>query len=717
MWIDRSESQRYYPRATALLKENLSANPSDKHSLLLLASAYERSGQSQLAVATYRQALKAEPDDVQIMVGTINALYKAGQREEADKLLNTALEQEPLHPAVALLELQRNLRLGQLSSAEAVLDELMRTSEEDQMLYLPLAVVQMRQNKFEQADRLLSELKAKQPDSVPVAAALVELNLRNEMNSKALALCNEIISKAASASAYILRAKTYATLGDDEKAQEDFDRAIGLEPDNAYAWMSRSNFLAAAGERAGALADIEKAMELAPEDIQVRKCGAMQLMASNEREKRERGRALMEQLLTADPQDADMQLCKARHLASQGGALAFGEAEKILSRFVETEPRNIEAWSLWVQLCLDQERLGEAVDVALQGLSHAPDDKSLLLLKAKAEAARSPVLAIPTLMVLNERDPGDVDTAIRLADAYIAGGRESSAIEVLEKLVASCGENDRKQASIALAARLYDGNTSRAREEFDKLYAEHPDEGQVIIAETGALIESGEFEFLEERVRLWSERNPEDKHTILVVAGKLAADEKEVPRNVAEKLLRGVLQRDADCASAMQMLAMLLQSEGRTAESAKVYGRILEAERDNVVVINNLAWILCEAEHRYAQALELAREGLQKAPDYTDLIDTCGVIHYRLGEHQQAVQNLNRCVKMYPENSQSLVASRFHLARALAALGEKREAIENLTISLNMHDKVGGLSQGEVVEADSLRRALMEGQTNVTVTK
>jgi tetratricopeptide (TPR) repeat protein len=291
-------------------------------------------------------------------------------------------------------------------------------------------------------------------------------------------------------------------------------------------------------------------------------------------------------------------------------------------------------------------------------------------------------------------------------------------VEVLERLVASCSEGDRKRASIALGAGLYNNNMSvRGRQEFDKLYTEYSDDGQVLIAEADALAENAEMGFLDERIRFWSERHIEDRDTLLVVAGKLAASENESARSTAERLLEAILQGAPNCAAAMQMLAMLLQSEGQSTESAEIYGRILEVEKDNVVVMNNLAWILCEAEHRYKEALELASDGMERAPEYTDLIDTCGVIYYRLGEHQQAVQELSRCVKMYPENSQALVASRFHLARALAALGEDKGAIENLEISLDMHDKVGGLSQSEVAEADSLRRALLEVQTNVTVTK
>jgi tetratricopeptide (TPR) repeat protein len=718
LWIDDSNNQSYMARAISLLKENLSVNPSDRNSLLLLASAYEAGGQSQLAVATYREALEAEPDDVQILVGAIRAFYKAGQRQEADRLLNRAIEQEPSHPAVALLQLQRNLRRGEYGSAEAVLENLLQTSQDDDILYLPLALVQMRRDKFEEARQLLNDLKAQEPQSVPVTAALVELDLRMKMKAEAIQLCDEIVSKNGVAAAYILRAKTHAAVGDTGKAQADFDRAVAIEPDNADAWMARSGFYAAVGEQDGAVSDIERALELAPDDIQVRKQAIALSTASDRLDKRQAGKRLMDAFLAAEPDDVDVLLSKARYLMRAGATADMQEAEKIFDRVTQFDSDNIEAWSMWVQLYLDQSRVGEAVDAALRGLSHRPENRSLLLLKAKAEAARSPVLAIPTLMVLNEQDPGDVGTAVQLANAYTAGGQGSSAVEALERLVASCSEGDRKRADIALATGLYaNGLAERAKEEFDALYAEYPRDGTLLIGETEALVKSADIKLLNERILHWLGRNPDDTETMLAVAGKLATDDGMAARTIAESLSRQMLLRDADCARAMEMLAMLLQSSGRTNEAAEVYTRLLKKEKNNVVAINNLAWILCEAEHRYAQALELAKRGLEESPDYADLIDTCGVIYFRLGEHKEAVESLSQCIKMYPENSQALVASRFHLARALAALGEEKGAIENLKLSLDLHDKVGGLSQSEVAEADSLRRALLEGQANVTITK
>jgi tetratricopeptide (TPR) repeat protein len=106
--------------------------------------------------------------------------------------------------------------------------------------------------------------------------------------------------------------------------------------------------------------------------------------------------------------------------------------------------------------------------------------------------------------------------------------------------------------------------------------------------------------------------------------------------------------------------------------------------------------------------LELAEKGLTIAPDYLDLIDTRGVIYYRLGEYEKAVQDLSKCVELYPPAAPSGVASRFHLARAYAKLGQKQKAVDLLNQALALESRIGGLSSADLNELKQLLKQLSE---------
>jgi tetratricopeptide (TPR) repeat protein len=97
------------------------------------------------------------------------------------------------------------------------------------------------------------------------------------------------------------------------------------------------------------------------------------------------------------------------------------------------------------------------------------------------------------------------------------------------------------------------------------------------------------------------------------------------------------------------------------------------------------------------------------APQYIDLIDTRGVVYYRLGELDKAVQDFTRCIGLYQETAPSCTATHFHLGRALERLGQKARAVENLKKAIELNGENGGLSTVEVDETQRLIEKLSEG--------
>jgi tetratricopeptide (TPR) repeat protein len=170
-------------------------------------------------------------------------------------------------------------------------------------------------------------------------------------------------------------------------------------------------------------------------------------------------------------------------------------------------------------------------------------------------------------------------------------------------------------------------------------------------------------------------------------------------------LARG-LDKMPDQIETMRALAILLQVAQRDSEAVEIYQRILEIKPDDVITINNFAWILCENQKKFQQALELVQKGLKISPQYIDLIDTRGVAYYRLGEFNKAIRDFTMCLDLYPSNSPSLVTSHFHLARALAECGEKDKAAEYLTRALELESQFGGLSTVDLAEARDLLKTL-----------
>lgn len=233
LWFNSSPPQagkERYPQIISLLQENLLTNPGDQTSLILLAATYERSGELQLAISSYRNALNHSPDDIHIIIPAVAALYKAKEYDQADEILKRTSETKLHHPELQKLQLQSYLRRGQLSSASDILQDIISNDPNNKAAYLSLAILKIQQNNFAEADQLLAKLKSQEPNSLPVAYAQIQLNIRQNKTQDALKYCNELINNLNNASAYILRSRTYLALNQVNKAIEDLEHATAIEP-------------------------------------------------------------------------------------------------------------------------------------------------------------------------------------------------------------------------------------------------------------------------------------------------------------------------------------------------------------------------------------------------------------------------------------------------------------------------------------------------------
>ncbi len=711
VWFAADDFETRYPQIVMLLQENLLANPGDQASRMLLAAAYERAGELQLAISTYREGLNRSPDDLNIIIPAVAALYKAREYDEAEQLLNRASAAKLYHPRLQQFQLQSHLRHGQLSLASDILQDLLSNDPNNQTACLSLALLNMQQDKFDEAEELLDKLKIQDPNSLTIAAAQVQLNIRQNKTTEALRLCDEIVNNLHTASAYIFSARTHASLGLTDKAIEDFEHAAAIEPNNMEVWIARSVFYNSIGRSDKAFADIQRALSLNPGNIRIQKQAISLFLSSGDTDKVLQGKTILDEALKSNPDDIDFQLFKVGSLLTEGTAPAIKNAEQILLKMTEDRPEISKPWVLLGEILLRQGKAGRAMDAALRGLAHKPNDRTLLLLKARAEAVRSPILAIPTLKVLREMDPNNTETTLYLANVYIEVGEPEKAVNLLKsQLISRIGTAEERKIKIALAIALHkNGNKADAQKEFDSLIQSEPNDLNLLLTQVRLLQDDQLWSQLSRKVTEWYQKHPKDSRTIINIAKNLATSGDSEAMETAEDIFRIILKNEPDSTEAMTDLAMLLYTVGRPDEAVSLYQKVLQFEPDNIVVINNLAWIMCEEQNKFQQALELAQRGLKIAPDFIDLIDTRGVAYYRLGEFDKAVKDFTTCIKLYPSDTPASVASRFHLARAFAGLGQRDRAVECLNQVLELDSRIGGLLTADLAEAQRLLKQLQEG--------
>ncbi len=537
----------------------------------------------------------------------------------------------------------------------------------------------MYQNKFDEAEKLLAQLKAQDPNSLTIADAQVRLNIRRKNTTEALRLCDEIVKSLKNASAYIYRARINAYLKQTDKAIEDFEHAAAIEPDNVEVWMAKSEFYRLIGRPNNAIADIQHALSLASDDVRVQKKAVSLLLESDDTEKVLQGKTILDKALDANPDDTDLLLLQVSLLLKEKTTPADEQAKSTLRKIIDNKPGISMAWELLGKILLDEGQAERALETAFRGLSHTPNNRALLLLKARAEAHRSPVLAIPTLKALREVDPNNTEATLLLAEIYNAVGESEKAVNLLEaQLAFRAGTPEERKIKTDLVVALYkNGNNADAQQKFDSLL-----------------------------------RSEKDSRTLINIAGSLKDINDSRAKKTAEDILRRVLRNEFDSIEALTTLAILLQTSGRSDEALELYQQVLEIQPDYRIVINNLAWLMCEDKGMFRQALQLAQKGLKIYPNYVDLIDTRGVIYYRMGEFDSAREDFTTCIELYRTREPAVVGSHLNLAKTFARLGQNDKAVEHLNQAFALNQalepekRIGG---SEMNEAQLLLKQLQEG--------
>ena len=171
---------------------------------------------------------------------------------------------------------------------------------------------------------------------------------------------------------------------------------------------------------------------------------------------------------------------------------------------------------------------------------------------------------------------------------------------------------------------------------------------------------------------------------------------------IAENIVKEALAVNPDSASACYAMGMLLHQTGRKIEAIPWYEKTIQLDPQQVIAMNNLAWILCTEKSEYHRALEIVQKGFAIDPAYVDLIDTRGVIYMHLGEYEKAVADFERCEKMYLIANPNKTASIFRLGQCLMQLKKDREALIELYKAKDLNAIKGGLSTEQLGQLESM---------------
>jgi len=138
-------------------------------------------------------------------------------------------------------------------------------------------------------------------------------------------------------------------------------------------------------------------------------------------------------------------------------------------------------------------------------------------------------------------------------------------------------------------------------------------------------------------------------------------------------------------------LGQAYQQLGQPDRAIENYRRALAVNGDDVISLNNLAWLLTDSQKKPEEALPLATKAEKLAPRSAEVLDTLGWTQYKLGSFAEAERLLSRAAERAPTNG----TVRFHLGLTYMSLGRKADAVSTLRRAAQLDPK---LAQSEKID-------------------
>ncbi|MEQ9563787.1 MAG: PEP-CTERM system TPR-repeat protein PrsT [Woeseiaceae bacterium] len=638
-----------------------------------------RRGHYDEAAALVQPLVNASPDSIQYrsLLGAIQ--LARGNVGQAEQQFLRVLAVSPRDPAAAKLLAETRLRQQRPDAALDALRAVQDTAAEDPQIGFLSGIATMLSGNPEQGLLYLEQAAALDPTNELLKLQIARAYLATGRDAEATSLLTGSFGDDARAiEAKLLRLFAESRQGDAGSAASVAEELLADYPDEPRVLIAVAVHYQHNGDNRRAHELLERAAELDTDDATARLFVAASLLQEGRQGDAE---SLLRDTILQHPDNPQAIAGLAQLLASRGD---FDEAAELFGRAAEHTTSVIPRLAL-VQMLLRRGSIDEAKQQLDKAVVVAPDNPELIALRGIVALAegRSDV-AVGLLQRAAELLPDRLGISLALARARLANGQTAAARDTLVRVL----EVAPQSFPIRLAlgdAELQSGDADAALSVAADLKVAFPAQAGGYILEGRTLISARQYAAASRSLALAFERQPTWPVLALRIqslrlAGRSAEAMDAIDAWVADK---------PGHVPALLMRAVLMQADGRNQEALEAYKAVLSVAADNLVALNNAAWVSHELGK--PDALSFAERAHTVGPQNPAVLDTLGWIHLAQGQDELAIEYLSRAVELAPRTPEF----RYHLSKALVAGGQSARAREMLSALLSEERDFDGRADAE----------------------
>lgn len=217
------------------------------------------------------------------------------------------------------------------------------------------------------------------------------------------------------------------------------------------------------------------------------------------------------------------------------------------------------------------------------------------------------------------------------------------------------------------------GDAGKALKSARELQRYYPESGLGYQLEGSLELQRGKFKEAEQALREAYARTPNSE----IVLSLYRARQELGDGAGAREVLAEWLKKTPDDTRVRLLLASRLQADGAQKQAVAQYEKVRDAEPDNVIVWNNLAWLYLEGGD--SRALRYAERAYELAPERAEIIDTYGWMLVQRGDINKGLDMLKAAASRAPH----IPSIQYHVAVAMEKSGNPDGARKELQRILN----------------------------------
>ena len=693
-------------RARELLEGCLAHRPRWWYAQLLLGMAYDRAAMLENAARAYQSAIELNPvlSNGPVAIRCIELLKRLGRFGTADVMLDALVKASPDRPEVLRLRTDRRLRERDFEAALTTAEALMHIEPEDPAVAATTADLYLRVGDAPRAEATARAALEQFPGAPQALWSLALALVAQDRGHEAEQIIREEAAAADDAAHYLLHAQILARLDRWDEAEQPLEKAQQSDPDRPAIWEATAVFWGNRQDRSRQLEAMRKAITLRGIDP-AESLDLARLLANGENAKqRAEANAIVEQVLNNDPKSAPALVLKAQMLLMERPE-SYEQAQSLLEAATESQPRYAAAWRLLADLQTRTGTLTEASETVGTGLAYVPNDVDLRLTAAGIHCHQGRYgQAIAMLQRLIQQHPRNIEALRQLALARREMGQAGEAIAFIEQTLPTDG---RTAEEVTVLAKLYeaDDRLDQAETLFREAHALSNAPTKTFVDLLQFYARTGAFTTIQDLGRTERDKSTQDPVTIMA-AGEILAGRApdQTTRDMGLDWLEDVAKQHPDhAADALFRAGMCLHHQGDLAGAEARLSEALERAPGAVAIVNAVAWLYGVDLDRAEKAREVVDRFLADGgrPN-ASLLDTYGTILTDLGDFDLAEQQLARCLEVAGQTP-TLTAANYHMALLMIARQRPYEAHAYLDAAMNLDDRVGGLSDEQRTNAQTLR--------------